>query len=187
MKEFEGNETQGRFPANFIHDGSQEVLDLFPDTKSGKRVVGGTPRKTEGFIATGSPDRSKSVMSIGDAGSAARFFYQAKASKRDRDEGLEDMELKQKWLKGGVGTGISDRESVVARNFHPTVKPTKLMQYLVRLVTPPNGIVLDPFGGSGSTGKACIREGFRYILIEQEEEYCDIARTRLAQETLELG
>ena len=68
---------------------------------------------------------------------------------------------------------------MVARNFHPTVKSTKLMQYLVRLVTPPNGIVLDPFAGSGSTGKACIREGFRYILIERDEEYCEIARQRL--------
>ena len=179
----DNNGTQGRFPANFIHDGSQEVLDLFPDTKSGKmkQHIKGGQYNVYGKMYP------REVETIGDSGSASRFFYQAKASKRDRDEGLEDMELKQKWLKGGVGTGISDRESVVARNFHPTVKPTKLMQYLVRLVTPPNGIVLDPFGGSGSTGKACIREGFRYILIEQEEEYCDIARTRLAQETLELG
>jgi hypothetical protein len=103
----------GRWPANFIHDGSEEVTDLL--------------------------------------GSAARFFYCAKASKRDRDEG----------------------------NHHPTVKPTDLMRYLCRLVTPPDGTVLDPFMGSGSTGKAAVLEGFRFIGIEREEEYCEIAKARI--------
>jgi len=107
------NPTQGRWPANFIHDGSEQVTDLL--------------------------------------GSAARFFYCAKASKRDRDEG----------------------------NHHPTVKPTDLMRYLCRLVTPPDGIVLDPFMGSGSTGKAAVLEGFRFIGIEREEEYCEIAKARI--------
>jgi DNA modification methylase len=105
--------SQGRWPANFIHDGSEEVTDLL--------------------------------------GSAARFFYCAKASKRDRDEG----------------------------NHHPTVKPTDLMRYLCRLVTPPDGTVLDPFMGSGSTGKAAVLEGFRFIGIEREEEYCEIAKARI--------
>jgi DNA modification methylase len=166
---------QGRFPANFIHDGSQEVLDLFPDTKTGDCKT----NKMGGVFGNG---KTITNPTKGDSGSAARYFYCAKASKRDRDEGLEDMELRQ------TNDGRKDQTSIDnphqsgitnRHNFHPTVKPTKLMQYLVRLVTPPNGIVLDPFGGSGSTGKACIREGFRYILIERDEEYCEIARQRL--------
>jgi site-specific DNA-methyltransferase (adenine-specific) len=92
-----------------------------------------------------------------DSGSAARFFYCAKASKKDRDEGLQ----------GG-------------RNIHATVKPTDLMRYLCRLVTPPGGTVLDPFMGSGSTGKAAIREGFNFIGIEREAEYLEIAKARIA-------
>ena len=89
-------------------------------------------------------------------GSAARFFYCAKASKRDRDEGLDG-----------------------SRNVHPTVKPTDLMRYLCRLVTPPGGVVLDPFMGSGSTGKAAMLEGFRFIGVEREPEYIEIARARI--------
>jgi len=186
---FQSRPHQGRFPANFIHDGSQEVLDLFPDTKSGckfgKRYINKS-HKENSIVSFGADIGKFAGISIGDSGSASRFFYCAKASKRDRDEGLEEFALQQKWLKGGVGTGKSARESVVAKNFHPTVKPTKLMQYLVRLITPPDGVVLDPFGGSGSTGKACIIEGFRYILIEREEEYCEIARKRLSHQILEL-
>ena len=140
-----------RWPANFIHDGSEEVVGLFPQTGAGKLTIGGTPRKTTGHVCTGSPDRSDAIMNYGDSGSAARFFYCAKASKRDRDEG----------------------------NNHPTVKPTDLMRYLCRLVTPPDGTVLDPFMGSGSTGKAAVLEGFRFIGIEREEEYCEIAKARI--------
>jgi len=106
--------TQGRFPANLIHDGSQEVLDLFPDKNS-------------------------------------RFFYCPKASKKDR--------------------GIDNK--------HPTVKPTALMRYLCRLITPPNGVVLDPYMGSGSTGKAAIREGFGFVGIEIDEDYHEIAKARV--------
>jgi len=93
----------------------------------------------------------------------ARFFYCAKASQEDREEGLEPR-----------------------RNFHPTVKPTDLMRYLVRLITPPCGICLDPFAGSGSTGKACALEGMKAILIEKEIEYCELAmrRARLRQQLL---
>jgi len=112
-------------------------------------------------------------------GSTARFFYCAKASKSDRNEGCEDMQEKQKWAKGGTGTGISDRENVMNKNFHPTIKSTKLMQYLVKLITPINGTCLDPFMGSGSTGKACILEGFGFIGIEREEDYFNIAKARI--------
>jgi|TARA_R110002012_G_scaffold147285_2_gene305718 DNA modification methylase len=105
--------TEGRFPANFIHDGSDEVTDLLEES--------------------------------------SRFFYCAKASKQDREE----------------------------NNKHPTVKPTDLMRYLVRLVTPKNGIVLDCFMGSGSTGKACALEGFEFVGIDLDKDYCKIAKARI--------
>ena len=108
--------TQGRFPANFIHNGSDEVKDLLEES--------------------------------------SRFFYCAKASKKDRNEGLE-------------------------KNNHPTVKPTDLMRYLIRLVTPKNGIVLDCFMGSGSTGKACAYEGFNFVGIDLDKDYCEIAKARI--------
>ena len=92
----------------------------------------------------------------GDTGYAARFFYTAKCSRKDRNEGLEGVV-----------------------NHHPTLKPTALMRYLCSLVTPPRGIVLDPFMGSGSTGKAAILEGFQFIGIEREEEYIKIAKARI--------
>ena len=142
----------GRWPANFIHDGSQEVLALFPDVK----------------------------------GSAARFFYVPKASKKDKEEGLDDFEERtQAATFGDIGpmegnprkpnTGHVQK----IRNYHPTVKPTELMKYLCRLVTQPGGIVLDPFMGSGSTGKAAILEGFRFIGCELDEEYLAIAEARI--------
>jgi site-specific DNA-methyltransferase (adenine-specific) len=131
----------GRWPANLIHDGSDEVLAL--------------------------------------AGEQARFFYCAKASKRDRDEGLGGFEPKARPTMGsGIG-GQPDQGKPNNRNVHPTVKPTDLMRYLCRLVTPPGGVVLDPFAGSGSTGKAAILEGFRFVGIEREAEYIDIARARI--------
>jgi len=142
-------QTLGRFPANVIHDGSQTVLNLFPDTKSGADCKRKKPHETNAMAGTvGILDREE--ISYGDKGSAARFFYCAKASKKDRGE-----------------------------NNHPTVKPTDLMRYLCRLVTPPGGVVLDPFMGSGSTGKAAQKEGFEFIGIEREPEYVEIARQRI--------
>lgn len=140
---------QGRWPANFIHDGSDEVNDLL--------------------------------------GEPARFFYCAKASKRDRNEGLDGFEVKSKVFNGQSSSPAGNAEGSVedkfstspSANHHPTVKPTDLMRYLVRLITPPNGIVLDPFMGSGSTGKACAYEGFNFIGIDQSAEYVEIARARI--------
>jgi len=176
---------QGRFPANFIHDGSDEVVALFPDTKSGaiKPYVRNKENVNVDFLQ-GTNEVEKS-FDYGDNGSAARFFYCAKASKRDRNEGLEGFEKKitndntppgtkgSNSLRAGAGRGGA------TANHHPTVKPTTLMQYLVRLVTPPNGIVLDPFMGSGSTGKACAYEGFDFIGIDQSAEYVAIAQARI--------
>jgi DNA modification methylase len=118
-------------------------------------------------------------------GEPQRFFYCAKASKRDRNEGLDGFEVKkmgrnQSSLDGGVMlTGSGNPRSNEQRNHHPTVKPTDLMRYLCRLITPPNGVVLDPFMGSGSTGKASIFEGFRFVGIEQNVEYVEIAKARI--------
>jgi site-specific DNA-methyltransferase (adenine-specific) len=180
--------SQGRWPANFIHDGSEEVVGLFPDTKSGKmgpwnnRTTNGSPNGIYGKFDEEHPLSE----TYGDSGSAARFFYCAKASKRDRDEGCEGLEVKQ--TTGGGGTNDPNGDDVCgkygsvkspARNHHPTVKPTDLMRYLCRLVTPPDGLVLDPFMGSGSTGKAAALEGFSFIGIEREAEYVAIAQARI--------
>ena len=185
-------EADGRWPANLIHDGSDEVVELFPVTSSGKAAKGGHKRTAEnmtkgsdiygggrGIAGTSSTDDAGTLY--GDAGSAARFFYCAKTSASERDYGLEEMELK-------VAGGLKDREDgslgsvTKRRNHHPTVKPLALMRYLCRLVTPPNGKVLDPFLGSGSTGVAALREGFRFVGIEKEEQYMEIARRRLENE-----
>lgn len=174
-----GGFTQGRFPANFIHDGSDEVTELFPTTSASdsKRT-----RNTVGSF--GMPNDS--TPEYADKGSAARYFYCAKASKSERNKGLEgfrDVEQPKiyaddKWSKENMGnTPAVKREPV--KNNHPTVKPVKLMQYLVRLVTPKGGTVLDPFMGSGTTGIACKLEGFKFIGIEREAEYIEIAKARI--------
>jgi site-specific DNA-methyltransferase (adenine-specific) len=131
------------------------------------------------------------LTGFGDSGSAARFFYCAKANKADRDEGLEFFPMKEPPRRDdgqpyGMNTNThrpdgSERRPVAPRrNNHPTVKPAALMRYLCRLVTPPGGTVLDPFMGSGSTGKAALLEGFNFIGIEREAEYVEIARARIA-------
>jgi site-specific DNA-methyltransferase (adenine-specific) len=141
----------GRWPANLIHDGSDEVLELFPVTKP-------------------------------DSGSAARFFYCAKASRSEREAGCEGLEERatREYRTGNVhsqhGGRVPDK---VAANSHPTVKPLALMRWLCRLVTPPGGLILDPFTGSGSTGVAATIEGFRFLGIEQEADYIQIAEARI--------
>lgn len=142
----------GRWPANLIHDGSDAVKELFPET--------GNDSASRFFYAAPHDDGDDLPIN-----SAPPLHYCPKASKKDRDDGCEDL----------------------ARNHHPTVKPTSLMRYLCRLVTPPNGIVLDPFCGSGSTGKAAVLEGFRFIGIDLSEEYLDIARRRIAHAMAKIG
>lgn len=148
-----GSET-GRWPANIIHDGSDEVLAGFPDSKGQQGDVRGTEQSHTGDENTNCYGEYGRVPfgKRSDSGSAARFFYCAKASKADR---------------GGD-------------NIHPTVKPTDLMRWLCRLVTPPGGVILDPFTGSGSTGKAAMLEGFRFEGFELTPDYIPIARARIA-------
>jgi len=173
----------GRWPANLIHDGSEEVVGLFPQAGGGYGVRGKggqTYASGKGFANTLALTGQE--VGYGDSGSAARFFYCAKASKRDRDEGCEGMEERPAFdnPNGSMGGNMGSR-SGPRRNHHPTVKPTDLMRYLCRLVTPPGGVVLDPFTGSGSTGKAAILERFNFIGIEREAEYCEIARARISK------
>lgn len=141
----------GRWPANLIHDGSDEVMSRFPDSNGSgpaRKLKRGQRHEGDGW---GMSDQAGDLRDAG-TGSAARFFYCAKASAHDREAG----------------------------NTHPTVKPTELMRYLCRLVTQPGGVVLDPFMGSGSTGKAAVLEGFSFIGIEREAEYVTTAMSRIS-------
>ena len=183
-KEAQGQNPLGRFPANVIHDGSDEVVALFPDTKAGIAKRGNSGGNNFG---SDTPKPPLDDIGYGDSGSAARFFYCAKASKRDRNEGLDGFEAKNNGKMMRNANNTSEEPSVgfervatePSANYHPTVKPTDLMRYLCRLITPPKGIVLDPFMGSGSTGKAAILEGFDFIGIEQSAEYVEIAKARI--------
>jgi site-specific DNA-methyltransferase (adenine-specific) len=174
----------GRFPANFMHDGSDEVVELFPNTVGGKFSKRSRSRK--GFMISGSKDNIQEANApdnYGDSGSAGRFFYCPKANKKDRDEGCEELEQRRESDRikddGVGGDNPRNRSNNLRKNSHPTVKPTELMRYLCRLVTPSNGIVLDPFNGSGSTGKAAIIEGFEYIGIELDPDYIKISEARI--------
>ncbi len=163
----------GRWPANLIHDGSDEVVRLFPETSSGSR---------SGVYRNGTFSSGRDTRPLqGSTGSAARFFYCAKASPSERSAGLEHRE------PATVSDGRTapndtayQRDQTPRRNIHPTVKPIALMCYLVRLVTQPGGTVLDPFLGSGTTGIAAALEGFDFVGIEREPEYLEIAQARIA-------
>lgn len=172
----------GRWPSHVIHDGSEEVLAGFPETESGFKV-GGQYAKDGMFAMShdGEP-------CYNDKGNAARFFYCAKASKEDREIGLDDLPVRTAGEVTDRADGSDGLNSPRAgagrtsgsRNVHPTVKPVELMRYLCRLITPPKGLILDPFFGSGSTGKAARKEHFRCIGIEADEYYCAIAARRCA-------
>lgn len=144
-----GPSPEGRFPANFIHDGSDEVVSLFSES--------------------------------------ARFFYCAKASQEEKNAGLEHLADVERTDYGGfhseeglINNGRNPANRLPMKNPHPTVKPVDLMKYLCRLITPPNGVVLDPFMGSGTTGIGATAEGFSFIGIEREEEYINVARHRIS-------
>jgi len=173
----------GRFPANVIHDGSDEVVGLFPDTKSG-----GSGKSNENKKGIwGNANRVGHEEILPNSGSAARFFYCAKASKAERNAGCEGMPtVRKSHMQTQNGTGQRSMKEgfpdTLQQNHHPTVKPIALMSYLCRLITPPNGIILDPFMGSGSTGKACIREGFSFVGIDKDAESVVIAEKRVEYE-----
>lgn len=146
----------GRWPANLIHDGDDEVMGLFPTGGGGDKRGKCSGKRPSGFANVGSEngDSEPCAMTYNDSGSAARFFYCAKANKKERGEG----------------------------NNHPTVKPVALMEYLCRLVTPPGGLIVDPYVGSGTTGKAAVSLGFRFVGIDDDSDSCRIAAQRIGEE-----
>ncbi|HRY90436.1 MAG TPA: site-specific DNA-methyltransferase [Rubrivivax sp.] len=189
----------GRWPANLIHDGSDEVLAAFPQAPGQQGDVSDTAPSAKTSNVYGAMARvgeasqdSDNGGVVGfkmkpgarrlDSGSAARFFYCAKASKKDRDEGCEGLPQRVIGTWGGDDDDLSPgKKSTVPRgNTHPTVKPTDLMRYLCSLVTPPGGLVLDPFAGSGSTGKGAALAGLHFVGVERELAYVDIAERRIA-------
>lgn len=151
-----GGSLDGRYPSNIIHDGSDEVVSLFPNSNGAGKSL---PRvKITGYgdgIGTGKSEYlgGERIPFDAGSGSAARFFYCAKSSRKERGEG----------------------------NSHPTVKPTALMEYLIKLVTPEGGIVMDPFLGSGSTGVAAVNLGRGFVRIEMDENYFNIAQERIGK------
>ena len=195
---------QGRFPANIIFD---EAAGKILDEQSGiSKSTGGRSGNKEGVGQNGIYGQYNGEVrdenpGLGDVGGASRFFYCPKTSKRDRNEGLDEFEdkyyaagnqAKAELKRGNVdfnsnkGKGRDERHNHnqvgVSKNNHPTVKPTDLMLYLIRLVTPKGGTTLDPFMGSGSTGKAAVRGGFDFVGIEREKEYMEIAEARIQYE-----
>ena len=153
--EFADADPRGRWPSNVMHDGSEQIQEIFPKTVS---TEVSRQRTHKGIWSENKDDDGDYMPAYGDHGNASRYFYCAKTSKDERKSGL-----------GGE----------IKANTHPTVKPVELMRYLVRLVTPKGGLVLDPFMGSGSTGMGAREEDFRFIGIEKEEEYYEIAKARI--------
>lgn len=227
----------GRFPANLIHDNSEEVRECFPENVKGE--IGRAGRKSGGnYEASSYKVGVVTETGFKDNGNASRFFksipieeqdeiqeectdmeekleklgleqqdlqknadeywnnqsiytksiiYQAKASKSERNKGCEELPIKSAGGLQGRADGSLGGEPVTAHNNHPTVKPIALMEYLIRMVTPKGGIVLDPFAGSFSTGVACVKNGFGFVGIEREEEYVVIGKARLEQAQKERG
>jgi len=195
---------EGRFPANIIFD--EEAGKILDEQSGISKSTGGRSGNKEGVGQNGIYGQYKGEVrdenpGLGDTGGASRFFYCPKTSKKDRNEGLDDFEdkyyaagnqAKAELKRGNVefnsnkGKGRDERHNHnqvgVSKNNHPTVKPTDLMLYLIRLITPKGGTTLDPFMGSGSTGKAAVRGGFDFVGIEREKEYMEIAEARIQYE-----
>jgi DNA modification methylase len=180
-----GETNLGRWPSNVILDEeAAELLDLqAPKTGAMAPVKSGQNGKSKGIYGDFAQhgDDGKSFTNDGLQG-ASRFFYCAKASRSERNMGLEKFELKKGGVKNESGHGYSESDpykEILVANHHPTVKPVKLMQYLVRLITPTGGKCLDPHNGSGTTGIACKLEGVEYVGIDREAEYCEISKARI--------
>ncbi len=180
---------QGRFPANLVLDEvAAEMLDEMSGPCKTGDIKAGTLQGFGGGINTYGTGVVPREFKTDAATGASRFFYVAKASKKDRNEGLEGMPEKESTVRMNNSDERHEegREPTLRapqsknQNFHPTVKATKLMEYLIKLITPPNGVILDPFMGSGSTGVAAKRLGFEFIGIEKNQEYFEIAERRIS-------
>ncbi len=180
---------EGRFPSNVILTYEQitfdEVCGAMPYTRKNGNI---TSQYEKNQNVYGKYPPTQKWEAYNDEGSACRYFYCAKASKKDRDEGLDDFEEKIDCDRNPELSSSNvpmNRSNNPRKNTHPTVKPTALMQYLIRLVAPKGAVILDPFMGSGSTGKAAMYENnernanYTFIGIEKEKEYCDIAKARI--------
>lgn len=191
---------KGRFPANLLHDNSDEVRECFPETGkgNGKGVYNynGTEYNNKD-TSMFNGDKPQAPSNFNDSGSASRFFksiiYNPKASKAERNKGCEGLEEKQTTGGGGLTAELREDGNLetssaggkygsikaVSTNSHPTVKPIALMEYLIKMVTPKGGTVLDPFMGSGSTGVAAKKNGYDFIGIDMTPEYIEIAKARI--------
>lgn len=173
----------GRWPANIIHDGSDEVLELFPETAAGARPAKANKPTGEHYEGGWGPISDGERVTF-SGGSAARFFYCAKASRSERNAGLEYLEPQRHSdrpsdnLPGGDNP--RNRTNTPQTNFHPTVKPLALIRYLITLVTPPHGTVLDPFLGSGTTAVAATQLGHSWVGCELTADYWPIIEARIA-------
>jgi DNA modification methylase len=184
----------GRWPANVVLD---EVAASMLDEQSGELTSGTLPAGTqrEGIGYHGGLGVTVRNSFIGNSGGASRFFYTAKAARSERNDGLEGMperlSVDDDWVSESRKDAPSGGRTSLQANHHPTVKPIALMRWLVRLITPPNGVVLDPFCGSGTTGIAAVLEKRQFIGIEENAEYAEIAEKRIAhwgaQGILDLG
>jgi DNA modification methylase len=187
-----GQNIKGRFPANVIFD--EEAGKLLDEQSGISKSTGGRNGNKEGVGHNGMYGKYNGEVKdgnpgLGDVGGASRFFYCPKTSKTDRNEGLDEFEEKTRsdmnkmmGKSGNFKTGSGNDRTTEFKNHHPTVKPTDLMLYLIRLVTPKGGTTLDPFMGSGSTGKAAVRGGFDFVGIEREKDYFQIAEARIQYE-----
>jgi site-specific DNA-methyltransferase (adenine-specific) len=201
--------SKGRFPANIIFD--EEAGRILDEQSGTSKSTGGTNDIIVESKFGQVSNIPQTPFSYGDTGGASRFFYCPKTSKKDRNDGLEVVGAKNgvsqftskgglkckkcnKWKNSGNPCQCDESDfeqqqwnGTIDKNSHPTVKPTDLMSYLIRLVTPKGGIVLDPFMGSGSTGKGAVREGMVFIGIERESEYFEIAEARIQNEIDNVG
>ena len=185
-KEFHGH-SQGRWPANIIFDEqAAEMLDeqsgmAKPKAARTGKSGGVNPAFMSKEVGDNEHQESDGYWPAESGGGASRFFYVAKASKRERNAGLEGMPEKVVSVWGGDEDDLTEgkKSTIPRQNHHPTVKPIKLMEYLIKLVTPPKGTVLDPFMGSGSTGVAVNQLGFKFVGCEMNEEYFEIAKKRI--------
>jgi DNA modification methylase len=184
-----GSSALGRFPANLIHDGSQTVLELFPQSNGGAFPAKSNVPTGKGYDGGWGCVNNGKRTEMG-SGSAARFFYCAKASKSERNIGCENLPIKtagectdrQEGTAGLNSPRAGAGRTNGSRNHHPTVKPLALLQYLCRLITPPNGTILDPFAGSGTTGIAATAERFNSVLIELDADNYEICKRASAGE-----
>jgi site-specific DNA-methyltransferase (adenine-specific) len=180
------SQSTGRWPANVLLD--EDAAGML-DAQAGER--GSFLKRNHDGKEGGWPGGERTVTTYGDSGGPSRFFYTAKVSRKEREAGLDGMPERISAKSNGAQAAddrgemydpntVGLNRTVRTTNHHPTVKPIALMRWLCRLVTPPNGLILDPFNGSGSTGCAAVLEGFRYLGCELEAEYVEIARRRIA-------